>query len=99
MLSEVKQYLRVFDESDEEDLEIQMMIEAGKESIRLSTGKRFNEENPLHRLCLCLYVSHNYENRGIYTLDKHKNLDFSIQTMLTLIKYGSDDDAQVTPND
>ncbi|UTR05454.1 head-tail connector protein [Alkalihalobacillus sp. LMS6] len=99
MLSEVKQYLRVFDESEEEDLEIQMMIEAAKESIRLSTGKRFNEENSLHRLCLCLYVSHNYENRGIYTVDKHKDLSYSLTTMLTLIKYGSDDDAQVTPDD
>ncbi|WP_169871132.1 head-tail connector protein [Shouchella patagoniensis] len=99
MLNEVKQYLRVFDESEEEDLEIQMMIEAGKESIRLSTGKRFNEENSLHRLCLCLYVSHNYENRGIYTLDKHKDLSFSLNTMLTLIKYGGEDVEKITPND
>ncbi|AIC95444.1 head-tail connector protein [Shouchella lehensis] len=99
MLSEVKQYLRVFDESEEEDLEIQMMIKAAKKSIKISTGKRFNENDDLHRLCLCLYVSHNYENRGIYTLDKHKDLSFSLNQMLTLIKYGSDDDAQVTPND
>ncbi|BAD63873.1 MAG: head-tail connector protein [Shouchella clausii] len=91
MLKEVKQYLRIEEDWTEEDQLIESMIEAGKIFIKQSTGKAFNEQNDLHKLCLSLYVSHNYENRDTYTLDKHKDLSFSLANMLTLIKYGSDE--------
>ncbi|MED4159631.1 head-tail connector protein [Shouchella clausii] len=92
MLNEVKQYLRIEEDWTEEDQLITGMIEAGKIFIKQSTGKTFDKENNLHRLCLSLYVSHQYENRDTYTLDKHKDLSFSLANMLTLIKYGSDID-------
>lgn len=97
-LVEVKQFLKIEPEWEEEDAWLLSQIKAAKHYQRIATGKSYNPNNSLHKDLMQLYIVHRYNNRDTYSLDKHKEfMTFSADQMLLMIRYGDDlDDSQLT---
>lgn len=86
-LDEAKLHLRV--DSDIEDTEIEIIIEAAEEMIKNVTGTTFNNTNSLAKVA-CLYIITDlYESRGLTqsTSEKTKDIINMILTQLSL-SYG-----------
>lgn len=95
-LIELKKYLNIEDEWKEDDSLVLSLFEAAKIILKSSTGRKYNEKNSLHKLIIQLMVVHQYDNRTIYTVDKHKDLSYSLKHLLFLATYadeGEDDEA------
>jgi uncharacterized phage protein (predicted DNA packaging) len=89
MLNELKQYLRI--DWDDEDSFLTSLLEIAKDYIEKATGKRFNENNPKHKLAAFLYCSHQYENRNPVVPQNTKTLEYSLHSLLFQIQWEADE--------
>lgn len=82
-IEDIKQYLRLDDDSD--DLLLDGLIFAAKNYMSNAGVQEKNEENDLYDLCIKLLVSHWYENREVTgTTNK---LAFSLESIIVQLKY------------
>ncbi|MGL5191334.1 MAG: head-tail connector protein, partial [Cetobacterium sp.] len=78
LLEEVKLYLRVYDDSD--DLEINSFIIAAENYLKNSgINTEILVENELYKLTIKMLVSHWYDNRGIETSNNMNEISLSLK--------------------
>lgn len=79
MLPLVKQYLRIDEQYDYEDVLFNHLIGTAKEYIKSATGKEFDQKLNVHKQILLLLVSNWYENRNVAIT---QDLDRTLTSML-----------------
>jgi len=90
-LEEAKLYLRV-DANDDDSL-ITLQIKAAEEYLKNSTGKTFDDTNPIAKLLCMLYVQNLYDNRT-YTVSLNEKTSLAAAGLLLQLKYSYTDEAE-----
>lgn len=86
-LEELRLYLRL-DEIDSEELPA--LYEAAKEYIQTSTGKRYDPNKKLMRLCAKMLTAHWYQERGMYAKSGYTEYSYSVTALLCQMKQNPD---------
>ncbi len=89
-LKQLQEYLAIDEDLMESDSLLPYLQKASKEYIERTTGKKYDETNPLFSLCSTLLVSHWYTNRTNETARSGAENTHSIKAMLYTIKYDLD---------
>jgi uncharacterized phage protein (predicted DNA packaging) len=89
-LEEVKEWLRV--DHDEDDTTLNHLILASEQYLKNATGKEFDTENKLAKLFCLTLITDWYENRQLTGEKIGEKVRFIIQSMLTQLQYGGDEE-------
>lgn len=82
-LEEIKDYLHIDADFDDDDDLLEMLLEAAKQFIKEATGKEFEEENKLYKLLILILISHYYEHREAVSDGTLTEVPYTIKSLLT----------------
>lgn len=77
-LAETKNFLKIDD--DNNDVELQMLIDAGELFLNNMTGFEFDSTNPLAKTCVLFIISDFYNKRGFAGSGGYKTENVSDKT-------------------
>lgn len=84
-LEEVKEYLKV--DYDDEDELLKELIEVAEEYLYAATGRKFDSTNKRAKLYCRVLVNEWYKDRSLTTDKITKKVRFTLQSILTQLKY------------
>lgn len=87
-IEELKLYLRL----DADTGELEQLLATAKEYIETSTGKRYDPDKNIMRLCAKILAAHWYENRAIDG-KQGQEYSYSVTALLTQIQQNPDFEA------
>lgn len=86
-LSEAKRYLHYDEDDTDEDTDIENLISAA-ELYLTNAGCILNPNNEVAKLAIKMLIVHWHENRNSVIIGMvSKNLEFSLQSIMTQLKY------------
>lgn len=83
-LDEAKRWLRV--DGDDEDLTVQMLVDASETYLANATGNTFDSSNSLAKLYCLVLVTDWYENRELIGEKTSDKVRFTIQSIMTQLQ-------------
>ena len=84
-LYEAKEFLRIEEDFIDDDSLIISLITAAEKYVCNATGKTFDENNELAKLCIKMLVSHWFCNREV--VGKADKLAYSLNSILFQLQY------------
>lgn len=83
-LKDVKDYLRIDTDCQDDDSLLEALMLSAQEYIQNTTGKRYDDNDRLMRMCCILLVTHWYTNRSIeHKVVATQEYSHSITALLT----------------
>lgn len=95
-LEELRLYLRL-DEIESDELEA--LLDTAKDFIKTSTGKEYDSNNSLMRLCAKILAAHWYQERGLYSKSGYQEYAYSATTLLQQIASQPSENQEEMQND
>ncbi|BAL85198.1 phage related protein (plasmid) [Selenomonas ruminantium subsp. lactilytica TAM6421] len=89
-LAQIKSYLRIDEDLVEDDELLKALVEAGKRYITTATGKAYKDNDAVMRLCLTLFVAHQYNDRTMVSKNNVQEYSHSLSDILKHIESSDD---------